>query len=86
MNEYFKGLIFPKPITGKPVYRYQIVGLLVTDQPILEFEGKDEILLDGTSYLADILPGIRYRECDLRMSPEDFLIGMNDIKFNEEQV
>lgn len=52
MKQHFKGVIWPRGEfkTGKrKVYRYPIVGMLVTDQPIPEFEGKNEIVLDGAS-------------------------------------
>lgn len=36
-------------VEGKPVYRYAIVGMIVSDTPVPEFEGRPEIFLDGLS-------------------------------------
>lgn len=53
MKEHFKGVVWPKeslPNTSGTVYRYVVVGMIVTDQPIPEFNGKNEVFLDGTSF------------------------------------
>lgn len=58
MISHFRGIVYPKP-QGK-LYRYLVAGLLVSDKPIPEFEGRNEILLDGfDGGLSDILPAIR---------------------------
>lgn len=59
-REHFRGVVWPRqnlttpPVRGPegPVYRYAIVGMLVTDTP-LAFENKDpntisEVVLDGS--------------------------------------
>lgn len=49
MREYFRGVIWPRqPIKEyvKENYRYTIVGILITDKPIENFDG-NEFLLDG---------------------------------------
>lgn len=58
MLPHFRGVVFPKP-EGK-LYRYMVMGLLVSHKPIPEFEGKNEVLLDGyDAGLSDTLPSIR---------------------------
>lgn len=58
MRQHFKGIIWPrdsrdskvrngKKIVDQKVYRYVVVGMIVTDEPITKFEGKNELLLDG---------------------------------------
>ncbi len=52
MKEYFKGVVWPREsITepGRPTnYRYVVVGMLVTDQPLV-FEGRvDTVVIDST--------------------------------------
>jgi hypothetical protein len=56
MKQHFKGVIWPRgtypaKVKGNKnvqnVYRYIVVGMMVTDTPISQFEGKNEIWLDG---------------------------------------
>lgn len=56
MKEHFKGVIWPRtPFLGKTkqgektIHRYIIVGMLVTDEPIDKFEGKNELFCDGAT-------------------------------------
>lgn len=52
MREHTKLVVWPRPPQAGPegpVYRYVVVGMVVSDQPIPEFEGRNEILLDGPS-------------------------------------
>lgn len=54
---HFRGVIWPRqgvagaePLTGPrghKLYRYAVVGMVVTDQPLENLEGKGTILLDG---------------------------------------
>lgn len=49
-REHFRGVIWPRePMIGPAgkIYRYPIVGMIVSDHPIEMFEGKNEIVLDG---------------------------------------
>lgn len=58
-REHFRGVIWPRdPMNGPQVkvYRYPIVGMIVSDQPIEMFESKNEIVLDGNVHgICDIL-------------------------------
>jgi len=52
MKEHFRGLVWPRDPKQGPegkVYRYLVVGLLVTDTPIDGLEGHNETLLDSHS-------------------------------------
>jgi hypothetical protein len=54
---HFRGVVWPRqgvagaePRTGPnghKLYRYAVVGLVVTDQPLENLEGKGAVLLDG---------------------------------------
>jgi len=51
MKEYFRGVVWPRePKTAchsnEKVHRYIIVGMLVTDEPIVELEG-NQFIVDG---------------------------------------
>lgn len=51
-QEFFKGVIWPRgimDIPGGKVHRYVVVGILVTGEPIPEFDGKNEVILSGSS-------------------------------------
>jgi hypothetical protein len=63
MKQHFKGMIWPRGKHKSGVYRYAIVGMIVTDEPIKEFEGKNELFADSPSFtLADSLANLRTRE------------------------
>ncbi len=48
-REHFRGVIWPRPkADGK--HRYVVVGMLVTDEPIAAFEGKNDVVLDGGAF------------------------------------
>lgn len=54
-REHFRGVVWLREPMNGPVgkiYRYPIVGMIVSDHPIEAFEGKNEIVLDGS------VPGI----------------------------
>lgn len=49
-REHFRGVIWPRESIQGPMgklYRYPIVGMIVSDRPIEMFEDKNEIVLDG---------------------------------------
>lgn len=58
-REHFRGVIWPRESVKGPegkIYRYPIVGMLLSDHPIEMFEGKNEIVLDGDVHgMSDIL-------------------------------
>ena len=65
MKEYFKGVVWPRETQAGPsgpVYRYVVVGMVVTDTPIEEFHGKNEVFLDGPGQgIALSLAGVNSR-------------------------
>ena len=92
MREHFKGILWPRsPIaakvrTGKKnttqlVHRYVVIGMLVTDKSILQFEGKNELVLDGPlSGLARVLTGIKTRKPKFRTGDATcVLLSLNDL-------
>lgn len=61
MPPYFRGAIWPqRPHPKAPnLYRYAVIGTLVTTEPIPEFEGRDEVVLSGNAWmLVDALTGV----------------------------
>ena len=59
MKEHFRGVIWPKQKTNEVpkdgLYRYVVVGMLVTDKPMGSFD-VNEVVVDGNTYgLVDIL-------------------------------
>lgn len=88
MQEYFRGVIWPKdPVVenDKTNYRYLIVGLLVTDKPIPEFEGANEICLDGNAYgLSDSLPMIRKTTANYKLGDASSVLTSLGHCFNHE--
>jgi hypothetical protein len=50
-QEYLRAVVWPRhpaqSETGKPLYRYAIVGILVSDTPIKDIEGQNEVVVDG---------------------------------------
>lgn len=79
MMEYFRGVVWPrKPMKG--LHRYIVLGLLVTDQPIPEFEGKSQLVLDGITALQAGLLLTRYKETDRPLgTANDVLLQLDTI-------
>lgn len=65
---HFRGVVWPRGADkqdkeGKPVYRYAIVGVLVTDKPIEALVGVNELLIDGEAHdLVMLLESAQYRK------------------------
>lgn len=56
--EHFRGVIWPKGNN-----RYVVIGMLATSDPIPEFEGQNEIIIDGAAFgLTDIVSGLPQKE------------------------
>jgi hypothetical protein len=81
--EFLKMLVWPRgpmttPESGK-VYRYVLTGMLVSKNPIAEFEGKDQILLEGTTHsLGLLLECVKQKETDFRGTADKFLLTMQE--------
>lgn len=63
LNEHFRGVIWPRGDN-----RYVVIGMLVTSEPIPEFEGKNEIILDGSTFggLSEIVSMLPQKEAARR--------------------
>lgn len=90
MQEYVKGVVWPRPPTGdaastdaagKPVYRYVFVGMIVSDEPVDAFEGRAEVVLDG--FATRVLPNLAAvpsRAARVRVGDAtDVLVSMRDL-------
>lgn len=81
--ECFKGIIWPRDrVDG--LYRYVVVGMVVSNTPIEEFEGKNELFLAGESSLADPLVRIRHRESDFKGDATNVLLSLRDMNFEDD--
>lgn len=79
MNSHFRGVVWPKqgtldkqPIagpSGRKLYRYVVVGMVVSDEPLENVEGKSEILLDGHA------AGMAEAISTIRQTKPSFLLG-----------
>ena len=61
MKEHLKTVVWPLG-ESKGNHRYVIVGMLVTDEPISEFEGKNDIVIDSDVIMADRLAELPNRQ------------------------
>lgn len=78
MKDHFRGVVMAKPEGG--AYRYQIVGILVTDRPIPELE-HDQVYLDGTTFgaLGDCLASVRGETTTATLGTSDqILTGLSE--------
>lgn len=81
--ELFKGIIWPRDrVDG--LYRYTIIGMVVSSTPISEFEGKNEVFLAGASKLADPLMDIRHRESNFGGDATNVLLSLRDMNFEDD--
>jgi len=71
VKEHFRGVIWPRGEAKQKdlpkVYRYMVIGLLVTDEPIEGIEGKNEIVVDGpknplSAAMSDVLQGLKQKK------------------------
>jgi hypothetical protein len=46
MFSWFRGVVWPRPLEHQRVYRYAIIGMLITDKPLSNLDG-NEFVLDG---------------------------------------
>ena len=82
MKEHLKAFAWPREGVSGPegkLYRYAIVGMLVTDEPLV-FEGENEVLLDGVSDgLARAVERVARRKSKLRVGDAaDALLSLRD--------
>jgi len=82
MREHIKAIVWPRsPQKGPegPVYRYVVVGMVVSDQPIPEFEGRNQILLDGSTRVLLELSTVQSRTSTFRGDACDVLTDLEQL-------
>lgn len=86
MKEHLKCVVWPRdPLDGPEgkIHRYVIVGMLVTDQPLQNLEGENEVVLDHTFHempIGSILALAKTRAPKRRLSSADgVLLSLQDI-------
>lgn len=88
MKQYLKLVIWPRgkyPAKSdkqkKINYRYSLIGMLVTDEPISEFENENELVLDGpVNELVVSLVTIKKRKPKIKVGDaRDVLLNLNNI-------
>lgn len=71
MKQHIKAVIWPKKphvVDGNNVYRYIIVGMLVTNAPLLGIEGNNEVVLDcEPADLAETLEELPKRKSKIKL-------------------
>jgi len=71
MKQHIKSIVWPRgpmDIDGKKAYRYVVVGMIITDEPIAEYEGKNELVIDGPAYdLVENLVTVNKREPTIKI-------------------
>jgi hypothetical protein len=79
MDQYFKGIIWPRgpaptPVGGK-LYRYTVIGMVITDKPLPDLEGKNEVLLEGhAAGIAEAIDSIPQRDPAYRVGTADSIL------------
>lgn len=92
--DHLRCVVWPrKPIkskgspTGK-VYRYTVVGMLVSDTPIDSIEGKNEVILDGGGYglrLGDTIGSIVQKKPKFKLGDAtEALLALGDVVEEED--
>lgn len=65
MKQHFRGTIWPHPLEDKGIYRYVVVGMIVTDKPLEGLSG-NQIVLDGhAAGMAEALETITQKEANI---------------------
>jgi hypothetical protein len=83
MREHFRGVVWPREAV-KGQYRYVVIGMLVTDEPIPELEA-DQIVLDGNAAgMKDSLAVIRQVPSDFRGDANAVLHALSERLVKEE--
>jgi hypothetical protein len=91
-REVFKGLVWPRDTAldnqGKPVHRYVVIGMLVTDEAIPEWDGVNEVVLSGSAYgLADSLSLINRGFIPIKVgTADDALMSLGSIEAHPVQL
>lgn len=90
MKEHFRGVIWPRgetpqPEPLKPVYRYIVVGMLITDKPVEGLEGKNELVVDGSAEgLAQILQQLPVKQPRNRLGDATDVLLQLDTMIDED--
>jgi hypothetical protein len=84
MKQHIKSVIWPRgkfDTDKQKVYRYIVVGMIVTDTPIEKWEGKNEIVLDGPSdNLVQSFTKIKQRKSKVKTGDAiNVLLSLDDI-------
>jgi hypothetical protein len=79
MKEHFRGVIWPHN-DKEDIYRYVVIGMLVTNKEIKELSG-NQIVLDGSSIgLSECLTNIQQKEAKIIVGDAtDVLLNLKDL-------
>lgn len=102
-REHLRAIIWPRQSAqfehrtdrqGKPIYRYVIAGMIITDTPIPNIEGArdeggvSEVVVSSDTFgaLGNILQGMKHRKLKWPVgTAESFLMSMDDIIEDEKE-
>lgn len=77
MREHFRGVVWPKQKNG--LYRYVVVGMLVSETPI-EGLSKDQIVLDGyAAGMKNVLEAIQQKPSSFRGDANHALLELENL-------
>ena len=87
-KEHVKLVVWPKQKGEKDafngpngkIYRYVIIGMIVTDEPIKTLDGVNEVVFEGYSGISEILKINNYRELNYKVGDAtDVLLNLEYI-------
>ena len=80
MTEHFRGVVWPRGNKEHGVFRYAIVGILVTDKPLDNIDPKNEVVLDGMAAgMADAIQTIQQKEPAITLGDATMVLTSLDI-------
>lgn len=79
MKQHFRGVVWPHN-DKKGIYRYVVIGMVVTDKPLERLSG-NQIVLDGHSAgMAEALQAIQQKEAKIKVGDAtDVLLNLSDL-------
>jgi hypothetical protein len=86
MLSHFRGVVWPRKNDNKKTYRYVVIGMVVTNEPLENLEGKNEIVLDGhAGGIAEAINTIVQKKAAFRIGDaNDVLTRLEDLIAEED--
>jgi len=86
-REHFRGVVWPRQINDEPteeehkgLYRYVVVGMIVSDKPLAGLSANQTVLDGNATGMADVLEHITQKEANYTLGDAtSVLVGLDDI-------